>query len=172
MEREALKILIAFDGSELALEAVKYVAAMMPVKHTEVVLFHVETKMADSFWKVEQHMDFRFKAPNIRACITEQHKRLNAALDKAQQILIKEGFSESAIHKKIQARKLGVVNDIVRESHEGYHAVVLGRCGESKIKDMLLGNVPMRLLKKLQGLPMIIVGGACRFHRIMVAFDG
>lgn len=172
MDKQGLKILVAFDGSDLALEAVKYVAAIMPAQSTSVVLFHIETKMSNSFWKVEHDMDFRFKAGNIRACIAQQHKRINSSMEKAHQILTEAGFDPDAIKKKIQAKNLGIVNDIFRESHEGYHAVVLGRKGESKIKDMLVGSVPNKLLKKIQGIPMIIVGGALKQDRILVSFDG
>lgn len=172
MEGENLKILVAFDGSELALEAVKYVAQLMPCNQTDIVLFYIETKMSEGFWKFDQDMDFRFKANNLRACITEQHKRINASMEKAVRFLMEAGFPENTIQKKIQAKNLGVVNDIARESHEGYHAIVLGRTGESKLKDMLLGSVPARLLKKIQGIPMVIVGGIPRENRIMVAFDG
>ena len=70
-ERQGLKILVAFDGSDLALEAVKYVANLMPAQHTQVVLFHIETKMTNSFWQVEHDMDFRFSGGNIRACIAD-----------------------------------------------------------------------------------------------------
>lgn len=172
MEKEGLKILVAFDGSELSLEAVKYVGQLMPVKQTEVVLFHVETQMPEGLWKTDQNMGFRFNGNNIRACITEQHKRINTAMEKAEAMLKKEGFAPDAIVKKIQAKKLGVVNDIARESHQGYHAVVLGRRGESKLKDILLGSVPTRLLNKIQGIPMIIVGRTPCEYRMMVAFDG
>jgi len=171
-ERQGLKILVAFDGSDLALEAVKYVANLMPAQHTQVVLFHIETKMTNSFWQVEHDMDFRFSGGNIRACIAEQHKRINASMEKAHSILIEAGFNPDAIIKKVQAKNMGIVNDIFRESHEGYQAVVLGRKGESKIKDMLLGSVPNKLLKKIQGIPMIIVGGAVGQNRILVSFDG
>lgn len=172
MDGNRLKILVAFDGSELSLDAVKYIAQLMPTTHTEVVLFYVETKMYDGLWKSQQDMDFRFKGTNLRACITEQHKRINAAMEKALRFLVEAGFPEQAVTKKIQAKNLGVVSDIVRESHEGYSAVVMGRTGESKLKDMLVGSVPARLLKRIQGIPMIIVGGAQRENRIMVAFDG
>jgi hypothetical protein len=93
-------------------------------------------------------------------------------MDKACSILMEVGHAKDTIHKKVQPKKFGVVNDVVRESREGYHAVVLGRRGESKIKDMLLGSVPMRLLKKIQGIPMIIVGGTTQSNNIVVAFDG
>lgn len=171
-EQRGLKVLVAFDGSELSLEAVKYAASMMPSKNTEVVLFYVETKMPQSFWKFEHDMDFRYKSSNLQGCIAEQHKRINAAMEKAREILFEAGFSETAVKTKIQAKNLGIVNDIFRESHEGYDAVIMGRKGESKIKDMLLGSVPTKLLKKIQGIPMIIVGGACQKNRILVAFDG
>lgn len=172
MDKQGLKVLVAFDGSDLALEAVKYVSTMLPSQSTEIVLFHVETKISNSFWKVEHDMDFRFKSDNLRACIAQQHKRINSSMEKAHQILIEAGFDPDSIKKKIQAKNLGIVNDIFRESHEGYHAVVLGRKGDSKIKDMLVGSVPNKLLKKIQGIPMIIVGGALKQDRILVSFDG
>lgn len=171
-DRESLKVLIAFDGSELAIEAVKYAATMMPSKNTEVVLFCIRTKLSESFWKFEHDMDFRYKSTNLQGCIAEQHKQINAAMDRAHKILSEAGFPDTSIKKKIQAKNLGIVNDIVRESQKGYHALVMGRRGESKIKDMLLGSVPTRLLKKIQGIPMIIVGGACMKSRFLVAFDG
>ena len=172
MDKEGLKILVAFDGSDLAMEAVKYVAAMMPSQSTKVVLFHIETKMSNSFWKVEHDMDFRFKGDNIRACIAQQHKRINSSMEKAQEILIAAGFDSGNVSKKIQAKELGIVGDIFRESHHGYNAVVMGRKGESKIKDMLVGSVPNKLLKKIQGVPLIIVGGALKQDRVLVSFDG
>ncbi len=172
MESQGLNILVAFDGSDLALEAVKYVATLMPAQSTRVVLFYIETKMSNSFWKVEHDMDFRFKAGNIRSCIAQQHKRINSSMETAHQILVEAGFDPDAVTKKIQAKNLGIVNDLFRESHEGYHAVVIGRKGESKIKDMLVGSVPNKLLKKIQGIPLIIVGGALKQNRILVSFDG
>lgn len=172
MEKKGLKILVAFDGSDLALEAVKYVAQLMPVDQTEVVLLYIETLMPDGFTKFDQNMDFRIKANDLRACITEQHKRLNSAMEKAVGTLRSAGFAEDAIIKKTHAKKLGIVNDIVRESQHDYDAIVLGRTGDSKLKDILLGSVPTRLLKKVQGIPIIIVGGTTRQNRLMVAFDG
>ncbi len=169
---DGLKILIAFDGSELSLEAVKYVALMMPVKQTKIVLFFVESQMPESIWQVEKEMDYSFKGSNLRACLASQRKQFNTAMEKAFAVLKEAGYSDDAIVKKTQAKKLGVVNDLVRESHNDYDAIVLGRRGDSKIKDILLGSVPMRLLKKVQGIPMIIVGGMAHSNRIMVAFDG
>ncbi|MDA8137174.1 MAG: universal stress protein [Desulfobacteraceae bacterium] len=172
MHKQNLKILVAFDGSDLAIEAVKYVALLMPSAYTEVVLFFVENSMSNGFLQSNQDMDFRFKAANLRACITDQHKRINAAMDKAARFLMEAGFPSKAVIKKIQPKNLSIVNDIQRESQDGYDAVVMGRTGESRLKDMLLGSVPTKLLKKIQGIPMIIVGGTPRENRILVAFDG
>ena len=172
MEKKALKILLAFDGSDLALEAVHYIASILPSHQTEVVLFYVESDLTRSFWQVEKEMDFRFQATNLRSQMTTQHRRINAAIEKAFQILSEAGFPEDAVYKKIEAKNRGVVNDIVRESHQGYHAIVLGRTSGNKLKDMLLGPVPSKLVKKIQGMPVIIVDGREHRNRVLVAFDG
>lgn len=173
MEKESLRVLLAFDGSDLALEAVRYVATIMPARQTDVVLFYVETDLSQSFWQAEKQLDFRFRSTDLRAQMATSHLRINTALEKAQTILFEAGFPQEAVIKKIQDKNRSVVNDIIRESQEGYDAIVLGRTGSSKIKDVLLGTVPAKLLTKVQSIPVIIVDGqSYRSCRMLVAFDG
>jgi nucleotide-binding universal stress UspA family protein len=173
MEKASLRVLLAFDGSDLSLEAARYIAAIMPARQTEVVLFYVESDVSQSFWQIEKQLDYRFHSTGLRAQMASSHKRINTALEQARSILTGAGFSDNAVSIKIKDKTRGVVNDIIRESQEGYDAIVLGRTGSSKIKDVLLGTVPAKLLKKVQGIPVIIVDGqSYRNHRMLVAFDG
>jgi nucleotide-binding universal stress UspA family protein len=77
MEKEQLRILIAFDGSDLALQAVRYVAAMLQPDKSEVVLFHVETKTPESFFEPGMDMSYQNKTPDIRAFLVQQKKIFN-----------------------------------------------------------------------------------------------
>ena len=173
MEKDRLNILVAFDESALAMEAVRYAVDILPTRQTRIVLFYVKSDVPTSFWQMEKEMDFRYQTINLRSQMTHQHKQINAAFKQAHSILLKAGFAEEAIEKKIKGKTLGVVNDIIRESRRGdYDAIVLGRTGGSKLREMLLGNVPAKLSKKIQGLPIIIVDGTTNRNRVLVAFDG
>ncbi|MFO7560449.1 MAG: universal stress protein [Desulfobacterales bacterium] len=172
MDEKSIRILVAFDGSELSQDAVKYIARYIPARQTEVVLLHIQTEVPASFWNVEKEMNFRFNTSNIRACITSQHRRINESMEKARNILLDAGFSDDSIIKKIQIKKMGIARDIGKESQKGYNALVVGRSGDSKKKDVLVGSVPTKLLGKIQGIPLIVVGGIPQTNKILVAFDG
>jgi nucleotide-binding universal stress UspA family protein len=134
-----------------------------------VVLFNVETKVPDSFWETDMDMSYQYKTPNIRAFLMQQKKAFNQTMKKAHQVLRDAGFPESAIVTKIQDKKIGIARDIIRESQEGYDALVVGRTGTSKLKDILLGSIPTKLLGKIKGIPLIVVGGASKQNKILVA---
>lgn len=172
MDENGLRILLGYDGSDMAFAAVNYIASLLPKKKTEVVLFHVETEIPASFWTMEKDMDFRFSTPDIRAYLTEQHKKINAFMEKARKILLDAGFPDDAVVIKIQAKKYGVARDIIKESQRGYDVVVVGRTGKSRLKDILVGSVPIQLSGKIHGIPLIVVGGKPKGGKILVAFDG
>lgn len=172
MEKKTVNILMAFDGSALALEAVRYVAEIMPADQTRVVLFYVKTDVQRSFWQMEKEMDFRYQAVNLRSQMATQHQHINTAFEKARSILLAAGFAKEFIQKKIQVKNLGVVNDIIREAQTGYDAIALGRTSGGKLKEMLLGAMTAKLIKKIQGMPVIIVDGTTHKNRVLVAFDG
>lgn len=172
MEQTKFKILLAYDGSELALDAARYVGMVFPPDKAEVVVFYVESKIPRSFWEMEKDLDFRFKTPEIRASMTERYKLVKECLEKAREILEGQGFTPESIETKIHTKEQGVVRDIVEESRQGYDAVVVGRKGFSRLKDILLGTVPMKLLGKIKSIPLIVVGGIPKHKNVLIAFDG
>ncbi|MCP4118539.1 MAG: universal stress protein [Desulfobacteraceae bacterium] len=172
MEQTKFRVLLAYDGSELALDAARYVGMVFPPDKTEVVVFYVESKIPRSFWQMEKDLDFRFKTPEIRASMTERYKLVKECMEKAKNILVSEGFPEEAVITKIHTKDHGVVRDVVEESRMGYDAVVVGRKGYSRLKDFLVGTVPSKLLGKIKSIPLIVVGGIPRHKDVLVAFDG
>jgi hypothetical protein len=69
---------------------------------------------------------------------------ISNTMDSARVYFRQKGFPESAITVKTPARKLGISQDIVKESYEGYHAVVVGRIGWSRFKDWLIKSTAMK----------------------------
>ncbi|MBU3950692.1 MAG: universal stress protein, partial [Proteobacteria bacterium] len=167
-----IKILLAYDGSHLALDAVQYIGEVFPSDRTQVVIFYVETKIPRSFWKMERELDFRFKTPEIRASMAARKKTVNLAMEKAERRLRSAGFPSDAIQSKVHIKNQGVVQDIIEESHNGYDALVIGRQGHSKTKDFFVDSLPIKLLGKISTIPLIVVGKKPSHRNILVAFDG
>lgn len=172
MQQTKFRVLLAYDGSELAIDAARYVGMVFPPEKTEVVVFYVEKKIPRSFWEMEKDLDFRFKTPEIRASMTERYRLIKECVQKAREILEGRGFPPESIVTKIHTKEQGVVRDIIQESRLGYDALVVGRKGFSRLKDLLVGSVPMKLLGKIKSIPLIVVGGIPRQKNVLIAFDG
>ena len=70
MNSNGKRILLSVDGSEQSLEAVRYVSKLFPPQKTEVVLFHVFSKVPEFFYdlgKEPQHHQAVVSAPWIRS---------------------------------------------------------------------------------------------------------
>lgn len=171
-ESPNIKILLAYDGSELALDAVRYIGEVFPNNRTDVVVFYVETKLPRSFWRMERELDFRFQTPQIRAGMAQRKKEINLAMEKAEGILLEVGFPPEAINTVVHIKNQGVARDIIEESHRGYDALVIGRKGHSRAKDLIVDALPMKLLGKIKNIPLIVVGKTPDHKNILFAFDG
>ena len=166
------KILLAVDGSDQALEAVRYVSQVLPHQRTKVVLFHVKIEAPESFLDLGKTKEFGAKATAVRAWMAGRESVMKKFLDKAQKILVNAGFSSNAVTVKAQSKKKGIARDILRESLKDFGAVVVGRTGTSKVKDFVIGSVANKLIGKLHHLPVVVVEGRPMPKKILVAFDG
>lgn len=167
------KLLVALDGSEQAMAAVKYVAAVFPREYTRIDLFHVSEQLSDLFADMEANPLYKTKTSRLRQWITDQQQKTHLYLETARESLLTAGFSEERVRTRIQPKKLGVVRDIVKASYDAYSAVVVGRSGLSRLKDMLLlKNVAFQLVGKIHHLPVVVVGGQPHKRKLCIAFDG
>jgi len=172
MKDNRKKILLAVDGSDQALEAVRYVSQVLPHQRTKVVLFHVKLEAPESFLDLGKTKEFGLKVAAVRAWMGGQESVMKKFLDKAQKMLVNAGFPSDAVTVKAQSKKVGIARDIVRESHKDFGAVVVGRTGTSKVKDFVIGSVANNLIGKLHHVPVVVVEGSPRSKKILVAFDG
>jgi nucleotide-binding universal stress UspA family protein len=91
--------------------------------------------------------------------------------EKAHKILSRAGFPKEAVQVKTQTRKTGILQDIIQESYQGYHALAVGRTGMSWLKDLVMGSLAYKLAYKVRHMPTIVVGGHPISKKILIGLD-
>ena len=166
------KILVPIDGSDRALNTVRYVARVEPFRKMDIVLFHVFSSVPEGYWDLEKDPRSSSTVRQVRAWEIEQRKRINQYMEQARQFLLKAGVTPESITIKIQNRKKGIARDIIREARNGYEAVVTRRRGMTGLRRIVLGSVVTKLLTQITFLPLILVGKLTPNNKILLAFDG
>ena len=158
------KILLAVDGSEQAFEAARYVSQLFLPNCMEVVLFH-------SFWEARKDPAYRHRQAFIAEWMSEQERAIQEFLERARRLFLDRGVPEDLVITKIKERKLGIVRDIVEECQGDFDAVVVGREGMSKLKDLVLGSIAKELIQCPLTIPLCVVGGTPAVGRILLGMD-
>ena len=165
------KILMAVDGSDQALEAVRYTSTMVRPEMTEVVLFYVGSGFPEVFWDLNRNPLYRTKKPKVMGWLADQQLVIGEFNEKALKILADAGFAREDITIKTQTKKTGILKDIIQESYQDYSAIVMGRTGLSRLKDLLLGSMANKLALKIKHIPVVVVGGRPVPGKILIALD-
>jgi nucleotide-binding universal stress UspA family protein len=165
------RILLAFDGSFHAMESARYIGRIPAFQSMDIVLFHVFTKIPECYYDLEASTPMGSRMKEIRAWEAQQETEIQKALEKARHLLIEEGVPEAHIHVNMHERQKGIARDITSESKKGYAAVIVGRKGVSRIRDLVMGSVSAKLLEKLTFVPLIVVGRNAGAPRALVALD-
>jgi nucleotide-binding universal stress UspA family protein len=82
-----------------------------------------------------------------------------------------EGFGDDSVFVKIHECEVGVARDIIRESNNGYRAVVVGRKGMSRLMDIMMGSIAHKLMEKLSNIPVWLVGGTPWPGKLLLGLD-
>ena len=171
MAERRTRILLAMDGSDQAFEAARYVSQLFAPNQIDVVLFHVTTKIPESFWDIEEDPELMLTEAAPGASEFQQEKEIQELMERARQLFLDRGVPEDAVVAKIQQRQVGIARDIISESERDYQAVVLGRWGMSLLKDFLWGSIADKLLGRLTHAPLCVVGGTPHVGKILVGLD-
>jgi nucleotide-binding universal stress UspA family protein len=166
------KVLVAVDGSEQSLRAIRYAAGVFSPEHTHIVLFHVQAQLFELFSDLDAYPHYKSRVTGLKRWATEQKEDIASVMDSARAYFRQKGFPESALTVKTPAKNLGVTQDIVAESYDGYHAIVVGRMGWSRFKDWLIKSTAMKLVAKIKHIPVVVVGGNPEAKHLLMAFDG
>ncbi len=166
------KILVAMDGSEQAMNAVRYLSGMVSPEQTHIVLFHVALDFPEALMDFQRIPEFQRRLAEVSSWRSQIKKKVGDSLTEAKSILVAKGFPASKINTILQKKQAGIARDILKQSREGYQAVVVGRKGASRIKDMLIGSTANKLVGKMVHIPLIVVGGNPKPGKVILAFDG
>ncbi|NIR15345.1 MAG: universal stress protein, partial [Desulfobacterales bacterium] len=118
-----------------------YASQLFAPNRIEVVLFHVTTKIPESFWDIEEYPELGIKEVAPSAPGHQQEEKIQENMESAHQLFLDRGVPKEAVITKIQERQVGIARDIIHESERDYQGVVLGRWGMSLLKDFLWGSI-------------------------------
>jgi nucleotide-binding universal stress UspA family protein len=163
---------LAFDGSDYALDAVRYVSKILSSQNAEAVLFHVHNKIPEHYWDLEREASPAWRMNEVAAWEREQKKRVEESTDKVKKIVWRADFPKDSVEVRIHKKEKGISRDIIKEAERGYSCVVAGRKGISELKNLCLGNIANKLIEKLASLPMLVVGKKPRTGALLLALDG
>ena len=168
---EKNKVLVAVDGSKQGFNTARYAARMLEGCGARIVLHHVRMNVAEAFYDIGINSAGRQQMAAIRAWEHEQRKAADDMIDKAREIMEKAGVTRERISVKAEPRKIGIARDILKESHNGYDAVVIGRKGQHLIKGLVLGSVANKLVCQLRHVTLWVVGENPAPDRLLVGLD-
>ena len=152
------KILVALDDSENAMRAVEYIAKYFATD-SKITLFNITQDTAALCDMNSPALTPYFKSQQSSFCTLEDKKKslVDIALKKARGKLIAVGFEEKNITIKAETKEKGVARDIVQEARSGYNTIVLGRRGQSGIKDFILGSVSHKVFQLAKDISVLVV---------------
>ena len=171
-KQKKMKILVPVDGSDRALNTVRYVGRVEPFRKMDIVLFHVFSSVPEGYWDLEKDPRSTSTVRQVRSWEIGQRKGIKQYMEQASRFLVKAGFPPESIIIKVQDRKKGIARDIIREAHNGYDAVVTRRRGMTGLRRIVLGSVATKLLSQITFLPLILVGKLTLSQKLLLAFDG
>ena len=166
------RLLLTVDGSERAIQTVRYAGEEDAFKGMKIVLFHVFNSIPEAYYDLEKEPKSVKVVRHVRSWEVEQKKNIRKYMDDAKQMLLEAGHAETAVDIKIQNRKKGVARDIIIEAHNGYDAVIVRRRGATALQNIIVGSVTLKLMEKLNFIPVLIAGRKPLNKRVLVAVDG
>jgi nucleotide-binding universal stress UspA family protein len=166
------RLLVALDGSERAVETVRYAGQEKAFRGAKLVLYHVFNSIPDAYYDLEREPKSVKVVKHVRSWEAQQKKNMQAFMENARRMLIDAGHADTAVDVKIQHRKKGVARDIIIEAHQGYDAILLRRRGATALKNIIVGSVTSKLLEKLTFIPVLVAGRKPINRKFIIAVDG
>ena len=170
-EARQKKLLLSVDGSERAMEMVRYIGSFKPLHRMQIVLFSVQNKIPEFFWDQKRGSHFDWRTGGVKVWEKEQERGLKQYVEEAREILLGSGFPHDHVKTRIHERRVGIARDILAEAQQGYSAVAVARRGRSKLQGLFLGSTTTKLLDTLSDMPLLVVGRHPLPGKVLLAVD-
>jgi len=171
MAQKPANILVAVDGSDASLAAVRYVARLFPPGRAWFSLYHVMERVPDVYWDLQADAGpglERFRGDHWRDM---QERQAETFFSRCLPVLEAAGHRRDALTTMVQERKVGIARDIALEAQKGYDALVMGRRGLGSLKDLVFGSITSKILNRLLDVPVWVIGEDPAPGKILVAVD-
>jgi nucleotide-binding universal stress UspA family protein len=146
------KILLAVDGSETSVRAVRYVSKIAPlIENVEICILNVYPEPPPDYYSQGGRLD-TYK--------TMREERAENMLNQAAGILIGAGITEDRLSRRVSMAEGRTISQVVLEVQaEGdYGTVVTGKRGVSKAEEFLFGSISNALARHSKKFTSWIVG--------------
>lgn len=171
MSTNGRRILVCLDGSDHAMDTVRYVSGILPRRGIEVTLFCVLSKDPEYFLDVGGLAARGEERSDASRWEVDQKKFIEKFMETARQLMLEQGFSPEGVKVVVQEKKVGIARDIISEAQNGYDAVVAGRQGVNPITRLVIGSIAIKLLQSLTSIPFWLVGKTNPSNKILAAVD-
>ncbi len=171
MKPKKKKILVAIDESDQSFDVIRYISNIQFSQTPEIVLFHVITRVEQTFWDMGVGLVSIGRIVETAAWDVDRKKNAQELMSRAFDVMVQSGVPRDSIRVCIHHCCEGVARDIAKESLNGYDAVVVGRKGLSILRDMVLGSVAVKLIEKLSHVPVWVIGGTPEYGKILLPLD-
>jgi nucleotide-binding universal stress UspA family protein len=172
MASSCKRLLLAVDGSERALQTVRYAGEEAAFKGKQIVLYHVFASVPDAYYDLEKEPKSVKVVRHVRSWEVARKQTIRQYMDDARRMLIEAGHPDTAIEVKIHDRKKGIARDIIAEAQKGYDAVLIRRRGATALKNIVVGSVTNKLMERLTFMPVLVAGKKPVNKKVLVAVDG
>ncbi len=171
MSEKIRKILVAVDGSEQSMAAVRYVCSSVQHSKAEVVVYQVMSKVPEVFWDLGRDPAWEKKIASLRAWEQQQETLAAGFMNTSLECFKEAGFNPGSVTTKIGRQKEGIARDIIAEARQGYDVVVIGRGKASTEEGTPLGSVASKILGAATSFSLWLIGGKPNSDKVLIAMD-
>lgn len=151
----AKNIIVAMDGSEGAMRALKYAADIADDRDSEVVLFHAMRQIG-----YHEPPGGKVSAlAEIQEAIWEDARKLiEPTMEEGRRILTEAGLAESKVKAKVVTGVKSRAGALVAEAkNSSCGTIVVGRTGISQVEDFNIGRVASKVVYSAENTAVWII---------------
>lgn len=165
------KILLAVDGSEQSMDAVRFVCNSVGRAKAEIVVYQVMSKVPEVFWDLGNDPAWEQKIASLRTWEKQQETIAIGFMNTALMLFKEAGFDPGTVTTKIGRQKEGIARDIIAEARQGYDVLVIGRGKSSTEEGTPLGSVASKILSAATTFSLWLIGGKPNSDKVLIAMD-